>query len=46
MNKTKIEWTDYTWNPIHARRKDGKLRSNEHLRVREFPAERLVSSVA
>jgi len=28
MNKTSIEWTDYTWNPIRARRKplsDGRV---------------------
>jgi protein gp37 len=26
MNKTSIEWTEFTWNPIHARRKsDGKV---------------------
>lgn len=24
MNRTSIEWTDLTWNPIRARRKDGK----------------------
>lgn len=33
MNKTSIEWTDYTWNPIHARRKNGGKTGNFCTRI-------------
>jgi len=45
MGKTSIEWTEYSWNPIRARRKhDGHtLKAGnmaewpEDLRVRQLP---------
>ncbi len=33
MNKTGIEWTDYSWNPIHARRKNGGKTGNFCTRI-------------
>lgn len=33
MNKTTIEWTDFTWNPIHARRKNGGKTGNFCTRI-------------